>query len=120
MKQRVVIAAALSRDPSLLIADEPTTALDVTVQAQIIDLLLRLKKSLSMSLIFISHDLGVVARVADRIVVMKDGNIVESGGVEQVLASPSEPYTQLLLANIPKLRHIDESQSLRFWGSNGR
>ena len=120
MKQRVVIAAALSRDPSLLIADEPTTALDVTVQAQIIDLLLRLKKSLSMSLIFISHDLGVVARVADRIVVMKDGNIVESGGVEQVLANPKEPYTQLLLANIPKLRHIDESQSLRFWGNNGR
>lgn len=120
MKQRVVIAAALSRDPSLLIADEPTTALDVTVQAQIIDLLLRLKKSLSMSLIFISHDLGVVARVADRIVVMKDGNIVESGGVGQVLANPREPYTQLLLANIPKLRHVDESQSLRFWGSNGR
>ena len=120
MKQRVVIAAALSRDPSLLIADEPTTALDVTVQAQIIDLLLRLKKSLSMSLIFISHDLGVVARVADRVVVMKDGNIVESGGVEQVLANPKESYTQLLLANIPKLRHVDESQSFRFWGNNGR
>jgi len=118
MKQRVVIAAALSRDPLLLIADEPTTALDVTVQAQIIDLLLRLKNSLSMSLIFISHDLGVVARVADRIVVMKDGNIIETGGVEQVLANPRESYTQLLLANIPKLRHVDESQSLRFWGNN--
>ncbi|MEI6812348.1 MAG: ABC transporter ATP-binding protein [Actinomycetes bacterium] len=120
MKQRVVIAAALSRDPSLLIADEPTTALDVTVQAQIIDLLLRLKKSLSMSLIFISHDLGVVARVADRVVVMKDGNIVESGGVEQVLANPRESYTQLLLANIPKLRHVDQSHSLSFWGTNER
>jgi ABC-type dipeptide/oligopeptide/nickel transport system ATPase component len=118
MKQRVVIAAALSRDPLLLIADEPTTALDVTVQAQIIDLLLRLKNSLSMSLIFISHDLGVVARVADRIVVMKNGNIIETGGVEQVLANPRESYTQLLLANIPKLRHVDESQSLRFWGNN--
>lgn len=120
MKQRVVIAAALSRDPLLLIADEPTTALDVTVQAQIIDLLLRLKKSLSMSLIFISHDLGVVARVADRIVVMKDGIIIESGGVEEVLANPKESYTQLLLANIPKLRHVDENHSLRFWGNNER
>jgi peptide/nickel transport system ATP-binding protein len=115
MKQRVVIAAALSRSPSLLIADEPTTALDVTVQAQIIDLLIRLKESMSMALIFISHDLGVVARIADRVVVMKDGKIVESGIVDSVLEHPKEEYTKLLLANIPSLQYSGKNILSNFW-----
>ncbi|CAB4662517.1 unannotated protein [freshwater metagenome] len=115
MKQRVVIAAALSRSPSLLIADEPTTALDVTVQAQIIELLIRLKESLSMALIFISHDLGVVARIADRVVVMKDGKLVESGTVDNVLNHPTQDYTKLLLENIPSLRFVDYRNDSSFW-----
>ncbi|CAB4979111.1 unannotated protein [freshwater metagenome] len=115
MKQRVVIAAALSRSPSLLIADEPTTALDVTVQAQIIELLIRLKESLSMALIFISHDLGVVARIADRVVVMKDGKLVESGTVDSVLNHPTQDYTKLLLENIPSLRFVDYRNDSSFW-----
>ena len=115
MKQRVVIAAALSRSPSLLIADEPTTALDVTVQAHIIELLTRLKESLSMALIFISHDLGVVARIADRVVVMKDGKLVESGTVDSVLNHPTQDYTKLLLENIPSLRFVDYRNDSSFW-----
>ena len=115
MKQRVVIAAALSRSPSLLIADEPTTALDVTVQAQIIELLIRLKESLSMALVFISHDLGVVARIADRVVVMKDGKLVESGTVDNVLNHPTQDYTKLLLENIPSLRFVDYRNDSSFW-----
>ncbi len=102
-KQRVMIAMALSCDPELLIADEPTTALDVTVQKTIIELLLQLKKERGMSMIFISHDLGVIAEIADQVIVMYKGDKVESGKTEQIFASPRHPYTQGLLACRPSL-----------------
>src|SRR5271155_4528136 len=101
-RQRVMIAMALANEPDLLIADEPTTALDVTVQAQIIALLKDIKKRLGMSLLFITHDLGIVRKIADRICVMKEGKIVEHGTVERVFAAPEHPYTQALLAAEPK------------------
>lgn len=100
MRQRALIAVALASDPELLIADEPTTALDVTVQAQIIELLASLVHKLGMSTIIISHDLGVVAGIADRVAVMYKGAIVETGTVDDVLLSPQHPYTQSLLAAI--------------------
>jgi len=101
-RQRVMIAMALANEPDLLIADEPTTALDVTVQAQIIALLKDLQARLGMSLLFITHDLGIVRKIAQRVCVMKDGKIVEHGSVEQVFASPQHPYTQALLAAEPR------------------
>jgi microcin C transport system ATP-binding protein len=101
-RQRVMIAMALANEPDLLIADEPTTALDVTVQAQIIELLQELRKRLGMSLLFITHDLGIVRKIAQRVCVMKDGKIVEQGEVERVFASPMHPYTRALLAAEPK------------------
>jgi microcin C transport system ATP-binding protein len=101
-RQRVMIAMALANEPDLLIADEPTTALDVTVQAQIIALLKDLQKRLGMSLLFITHDLGIVRKIAQRVCVMKDGKLVEHGPVEQVFRSPQHPYTQALLAAEPK------------------
>ena len=101
-RQRVMIAMALANEPDLLIADEPTTALDVTVQAQIIALLKDIQKRLGMSLLFITHDLGIVRKLADRVCVMKDGKIVEAGTVERVFAAPEHPYTQALLAAEPK------------------
>ena len=101
-RQRVMIAMALANEPDLLIADEPTTALDVTVQAQIIELLKDVKKRLGMSLLFITHDLGIVRKIADRVCVMKDGKIVEQGAVEQVFSAPQHPYTRALLAAEPK------------------
>jgi len=103
MRQRVMIAMALACNPELLIADEPTTALDVTIQAQILDLLRRLQGELGMSILFITHDLGVVAEFASRVAVMYAGRVVETASVEQIFASPLHPYTQGLLASVPPL-----------------
>ena len=100
-RQRVMIAMALANDPDLLIADEPTTALDVTIQAQILDLLQELRERLGMALLLITHDLGIVRKMADRIYVMNDGRIVESGGTRRVFDAPEHPYTRHLLAATP-------------------
>lgn len=103
MRQRIMIAMAIALEPSILIADEPTTALDVTVQAQVMDLLGELREDFGMSLILITHDLGVVADIADRIAVMYAGSIVESAGVHDVYRRPAHPYTEGLLQSIPRL-----------------
>ena len=103
MRQRVMIAMALACDPQILIADEPTTALDVTVQAQILDLLQDLQRRTGMAVVFITHNLGVVAEIADRVMVMYAGRIVEEGEVVPVLRRPRMPYTQGLLASVPRL-----------------
>jgi oligopeptide/dipeptide ABC transporter ATP-binding protein len=104
LRQRAMIAMALAAGPRLLIADEPTTALDVTVQKQILDLLDHLRRELQLGLLFITHDLGVVAQVADRVAVMYAGRVVEEGPARDVLEAPRHPYTQGLLAASPKLR----------------
>ncbi len=101
-RQRVMIAMALANEPDLLIADEPTTALDVTVQAQILKLLKDIQQRLGMSMLFITHDLGIVRRIADRVCVMQQGKIVEQGDVERVFTTPEHPYTKALLAAEPK------------------
>jgi len=101
-RQRVMIAMALANDPDLLIADEPTTALDVTIQAQILALLKDLQKKLGMALLLITHDLGIVRKVADRVRVMKNGEIVEQGPAKTIFTTPKHPYTQMLLAAEPK------------------
>jgi oligopeptide/dipeptide ABC transporter ATP-binding protein len=104
LRQRVMIAVALAGRPKLLIADEPTTALDVTVQRQILELLDRLRREMELGLLFITHDLGVVAKVAERIAVIYAGRIIEEGATTDVLTSPKHPYTQGLLAASPSLR----------------
>lgn len=101
MRQRVMIAMALSSSPKLLIADEPTTALDVTIQAQIMDLLLEIKQKTNTAIILITHDLGVVASVADRVAVMYAGKIVETGTAKEIFYNPSHPYTRALLKSLP-------------------
>lgn len=103
MRQRVMIAMALACDPELLIADEPTTALDVTIQAQILELLDELRKTRKLAVLLITHDLGVVAEVADRVAVMYTGKIVEESGVDEIFEEPKHPYTRGLLKSVPKL-----------------
>jgi peptide/nickel transport system ATP-binding protein len=101
MRQRVMIAMAIANDPEVLIADEPTTALDVTVQAQILEVIQRIQRELNTAVVFITHDLGVVARLADRVQVMYAGRSVERGEVHDILLRPTHPYTQGLLASLP-------------------
>jgi oligopeptide transport system ATP-binding protein len=111
MRQRIMIAMAIALDPEILIADEPTTALDVTVQAQILELLSELQAEYKMGLILITHDLGVVAQVADKVAVMYAGRIVEKGPIDDLFARPAHPYAIGLLDSIPRLD--DKGQELR-------
>ena len=103
MRQRVMIAMAIACNPKLLIADEPTTALDVTIQAQILELMMKLQEEMNMSVVIITHDLGVVGEVCDRVIVMYAGRIIESGPVDALLDDPKHPYTHGLLQSVPKL-----------------
>lgn len=109
MRQRAVMAIALAGDPKILFADEPTTALDVTIQAQILDLLREIQQKLSMATVFVTHDLGVVARVADRVAVMYAGKIVETGTAEEIFYDPRHPYTWGLMRSLPALSHGKQS-----------
>ena len=109
MRQRVMIAMALACQPKLLIADEPTTALDVTIQAQILQLIRELQKEIGMSVMFITHDMGVVAEIADRVVVMLKGDMVESGDVRTIFAAPRHPYSRKLLGSVPQLGALTET-----------
>jgi oligopeptide transport system ATP-binding protein len=112
MRQRVMIAIALSCNPRLLIADEPTTALDVTIQAQIVDLMRGLQEEMGMALIWITHDLGVVADIADRVVVMYAGYIVEEADVFQLFEAPLHPYTSFLLKSLPRVDDTRQGERL--------
>jgi oligopeptide/dipeptide ABC transporter ATP-binding protein len=113
MRQRVMIAMALACDPELLIADEPTTALDVTIQAQILELLDELRKTRKLAVLLITHDLGVVAEVADRVCVMYTGKIVEESPVDEIFAQPKHPYTQGLLRSVPKITEVGSDRETR-------
>lgn len=110
MRQRVMIAMALACRPDILIADEPTTALDVTIQAQILELIGNLQKEYGMSVIFITHDLGVIANLSDNVVVMYAGKVAEKGGVRDIFRTPSHPYTRGLLGSIPRFSHQRKSR----------
>lgn len=109
MRQRVMIALALACQPKILLADEPTTALDVTIQAQILHLLQQIQKEMKTSIVLITHDMSVVAKMCDRVLVMYAGNIVECGAVEDIFRSPQHPYTQKLLSAIPRLDQSKET-----------
>jgi peptide/nickel transport system ATP-binding protein/oligopeptide transport system ATP-binding protein len=109
MRQRVMIAMALACNPEVLIADEPTTALDVTIQAQILELMKELQKKLNMGIIFITHDLGVVAELCDKVAVMYAGQVVEYSSTERLFSNPKHPYTNGLMASLPKL-HEDQEE----------
>jgi len=113
-RQRVMIAMAMSCDPSLLIADEPTTALDVTVQAQVLELLNSLKKKKQMTMLFITHDFGVVNDIADEVIVMFKGNIVEQGTVGKVLKNPKHPYTKALMGCVPDIHGRKKIQPIDY------
>jgi oligopeptide/dipeptide ABC transporter ATP-binding protein len=113
MRQRVMIAMALACDPELLIADEPTTALDVTIQAQILELLDELRRTRKLAILLITHDLGVVAEVADRVCVMYTGKIVEESDVDELFANPKHPYTRGLLRSVPKLTETGFEKAAR-------
>ncbi len=113
MRQRVMIAQALALNPQILIADEPTTALDVTIQAQVLGLIKDLQEEMGSAVIMITHDMGVVAQIADRVVVMRNSKVVETGAVEQIFGAPEHPYTKALLAAVPKLgsmNHTDKPE----------
>ncbi|MSQ81015.1 MAG: ABC transporter ATP-binding protein [Candidatus Methylopumilus sp.] len=113
-RQRVMIAMSISCEPSILIADEPTTALDVTVQAQIIKLLQQLKKEMRMTMLFITHDFGLVEDIADDVIVMYQGKIVEKGSVLAVLKTPRHPYTKALLQCVPDAKGIKKLKSIKY------
>ncbi|MBD1370886.1 ABC transporter ATP-binding protein [Hazenella sp. IB182357] len=117
MRQRAMIAIALACQPKLLIADEPTTALDVTIQAQIIDLMKDLQNKIDTSIILITHDLGVVADIADRVVVMYAGKVIETGKLDEIFYQPKHPYTWGLLASMPRLDQDDNTELLPIPGS---
>ncbi|HEY6816881.1 MAG TPA: ABC transporter ATP-binding protein [Croceibacterium sp.] len=123
-RQRVMIAMALANEPDLLIADEPTTALDVTIQAQVLELLQQLREQMGMAMLLITHDLGVVRKMADRVCVMNDGAVVEAGGADQVFGQPAHDYTRKLLGAVPKGRPLPvpgeratlaEAENLKVW-----
>ncbi len=113
MRQRAMIARALICGPSLLIADEPTTALDVTIQGQILDLLRSLQREFGMSILFITHDLGIVAQIADRVAIMYAGRIVETGPVRDIFRHPAHPYTRALLEAVPRLGDLDRRRRIK-------
>ncbi|MCE9645541.1 MAG: ABC transporter ATP-binding protein [Chloroflexi bacterium] len=117
MRQRVMIAMALSCSPQVLIADEPTTALDVTIQAQIMDLVKRLRNELGMTIVWITHDLGVVAGLAQRVIVMYGGLIIEEAPVNELFANPSHPYTVGLIGSLPR---VDETEHSRLFSIDGQ
>ena len=113
MRQRAMIARALVCGPSLLIADEPTTALDVTIQAQILNLLRSLQQEFGMSILFITHDLGIVAQMANRVAIMYAGRIVETGAVRDIFRRPAHPYTRALIDAVPRLGDLGHGRRIR-------